>query len=177
MSVDTDSHSAAQLGVTLYKPVGGLGARDQQPATRVKFMRNRVLRADWRLVGRVTTAYQCDLTGHPPEEQVVKLGWPEVSGTPETEIFKELGETRVEEAQGHIPGLLASEIPMMMDTRLIRRRLCALPQAHFFESRVPATTVCRELLPVWDLTPDGLLDAWMQAILCMLDSSMSGVYD
>jgi len=121
LSVDTDSHSSTQSGVTLYEPVGGLGARVQQPATRVKFMRNRVPRADWRLVGRVTTAYQCDLTGHPHEEQVVKLGWPEVSGTP----------IQDEEAEGHIPDPLASEIPMTVVTRLIRQRLGILPQARF----------------------------------------------
>jgi hypothetical protein len=54
----------------------------------------------WGLVGRATTVYECDLTDHPPMEQVVKLSWPEVSRTPEPEILKELGEIQMRRSRG-----------------------------------------------------------------------------
>ena len=105
-------------------------------------------------------------------EQVVKISWPEVSRTSEPEIFEELGEIPDEGVKEHIPVLLASQMPTMMDTNLIRKRLDTSPQPHFLEARGPrglVTTVCRKLLPVWDLTPDGFFDVWMQCLLCKLD--------
>jgi len=180
LSFDAANHFTAQLDVTLHKPVGNSEALDQQPAARVTFKNDGVLRPHWGLVGRAKTVYKCDLTDHPPMEQVVKLSWPEVSRTPEPEILKELGEIPDEEIQGHIPALLSSQMPTMMDTHLIRKRLGTFSQPHFPEPRGPrrlVITVCRRLLPVWDLTPDGFFDVWIHSLLCMLDSSVLGVHD
>ena len=176
LSFDTDNNYSAQLDVTLHKPAGTLEPHVQQPAARIKFSHDQALRTHWGLVGRATTVYECDLTDHPPMEQVVKLSWPEVSRTPEPEILKELGEIPDERVKGHIPVLLASQMPTMMDTNLIRKRLGTSPQPHFLESRGPRRLVIivfRKLLPVWDLTPDGFFDVWMQCLLCMLDGSAS----
>jgi hypothetical protein len=184
LSFETDSHSPAELDITLYKPTGGLGALVLNPAAGFKFTRNRVFRAHWGLVGRVATVYGCDLTGRPPKEQMVKLSWPEVSRTPEPEILKGLGETPNEGVEVYIPDLLpdllASHMPTMIDTQLIRKRLGTPPQAHFPESPVPrrlVTIVCRKLFPAWDLPPDGYFDIWMQTISCTLKSATWGFHN
>ena len=173
LSHDTDSNPSAQLVVTL-------GNLVRQPAARVEFPADRVRWAHWGLVGRATEAYEFDLTDHRPKEQVVKLGRPKVIRTPETEIFKELGEIPDEASKRHILDLLAFQMPTVVDTRLIHKRLAILPQAHFPESLIPRRlvfTVCQTLLPVWDLTLDGFFDVWVEALFCMLDSSMSSVHD
>ena len=169
---DTDNHTSAQLEVTLCKSAGGLGALVRQPAASVKFMRDRALRVHWELVGRATGVYECDLAHGPPKEQVFKLTWTKVSHTPDSGILEEPGEA----TKGHILDLLAPQIPTMMNTRL----LCTLPRPHFSEPLGPRRlvfNVCRMLFPVWDLTPDGFFDVWVQTLFCMLDSSMSGVHD
>ncbi len=171
MCFNTANHSSAQVDVTLHKPVGNSEALVQQPAATIKFRHDRVLRAHWGLVGRATTVFECDLTDHPPMEQVVKLSWPEVSCTLEPEILKERGEIPDEEVKGHIPALLASRTPTIMDTHLIRKRLGTFSQPHFPKSRGP------QYFPVWDLTPDGSFEVWIHCPLCMLDSSVSGVHD
>jgi len=176
---DTANHFTAQVDVTLHKPVGNSEALVQQPEATIKFGPDRPLRAHWGLVGRATTVYGCDMTDHPPMEQVVKLSWPEVSRTPEPVILKDLGEIPDEEVKGHIPVLLASQMPTMMDTHLIRKRLGTRSQPHFPEPRGPrrlVITVCPRYFPVWDLTPDGFFDVWIHSQLCMLNSSVSGVH-
>ena len=177
LSVDTDDHSFVQLEVTLHRPAANLEAPIQQSAAIVKFTHNQVLRAYWGLVGRATTVYECDLADYPPKQQVVKLSWPEVSRTPEPDVLKELGEIPDEEVKGHIPALLASDTPTMMDTGLIRKRLGTVPQLHFPSPRGPrrlVITVSPKLRPVWDLTADGFFNVWTQTLFCMLDRSVSG---
>jgi hypothetical protein len=177
LSFNTDSRSSAQLEVTLHKPAGSLEGPLREPTARIEFTHDRVLRTNWGLVGRATTVYECELTDHPPKEQVVKLSWPEVSRALEPEILKELGEIPDEGVKGHVPDLLASQIPAMMDTQLIRKRLGTILQPHIPESRGPrrlVITVCQKLFPVWDLTPDGFFDVWMQCLFCMLDISVLG---
>ena len=124
------------------------------------------------LVGRATTVYECDLADHPSKELVVTLSWSEVSGTLEPEVLKELGGIPEQEVKGHIPALLASEMSMVMDTCLIRKRLCTTPQLHFPRPRV--ITVCQKRRAVWDLTADDFFNDWMRAVSCMLGRSMSG---
>ena len=180
LSHDTDSHTSPQLEMRLRKPADGLSAPVRQPAARVEFTADRGRWAHWGLVGQATEVYEFDLTDHPPKEQVVKLSRPEVVRTPETEIFKELGNIPDEASKRHILDLLASQMPTMVDTRLIRKRLGILPQTQFPESLTPRRLVfpvCRTLFPVWDLTPDRFFDVWVEALFCMLDTSMSSVHD
>ena len=123
------------------------------------------------------TVYECDLTDRPPVGQGVKLIWPGVNRTSEPEILKELGVFPDEGVKAHTPAPLASPMPPMMDTGLFRKRLGS---PHFPESRCLrrlVITICWSLFPVWDLTPDGFPDVWIQCLLCMLDSSVSGVHD
>jgi hypothetical protein len=132
-------------------------------------MLHSTLTRDWAscgLVGQATTVYESNLAG-----QVVKLSWPE------PEILKELGEISDQEVKGHIPELLASQMPTTMETRLICKQL---PRAHFPEpqvSRPLVINVSRKPLPVWDLTPNRFYNVWMQTLICKLDSSMPGVHD
>lgn len=118
--------------------------------------------------------------GAPHPRQTTGSG-SQTSRTPNPEILKELGEIPDEGVKRHIPVLLTSPILTMVDTHLIRERLGTSPQPHFSESRDlwrPVVTERRRLFPVWDLTPDGFFDVWMQCLSRMLDSSVvSGVHN
>ena len=130
LSFDRNNHSPAQCEVTLHGPTVNLEAPIQQPAAIVEFMYDQVFRAHWGVVGRATTVCKCDLANHLPKERVAKLSWAEVIHTPEPDV-KELGETPDEGVKDNILALLASEMPMMMGTCLIRKRLGTIPQPHF----------------------------------------------
>ena len=177
LSVDTDDHSLVQLETTLHRPAANLEAPIQQPAAIVEFTCDQVLRAHWGLVGRTTTVYEWDLADYLPKEHVVKLSWAEVIHTPELNVFKERGETRDEGANGHILALPASEMPLMMDTCLIRTRLGTVPQPRFPEPRASrwlVIPVFQKRRPVWDLTADELFNVWMQTLSCMFENSVGG---
>ena len=141
LSFDMNNHSPAQFEVTLHGPAVGLEARIHQSAAIVEFTYDQVLRAHWGQVRRETAGYQCDLADYLPKRQVVKLNWAEVSHTPEPNALEELGETLDEGVKGHILALLASKIPMMMDTRLIRTRLGTIPQPLFPSPRASRRVV------------------------------------
>ena len=174
LSVDTDDHSFLQL---VHSPAANLEAPIQQPAAIVEFTDDQVHRAHWGLVGRVTTVYEWDLADYLPKEHTVKLSWAEVIRTPEPNVLKELGETRDEGANDHILALPASEMPMMMDTCLIRTRLGIVPQPRFPEPRASrwlVIPVFQKRRPVWDLTADELFNVWMQTFSRMLENSVGG---
>ena len=56
-----------------------------------------------------------------------ELSWPEVSRTSEPGILKELGVFLDEGVKAHTPAPLSSQMPPMMDTHLIRKRLYPSP--------------------------------------------------
>ena len=177
LSFDTDNHSPAQLEVTLQRPAVNLEAPIQQFVVIVKLLHDQVLQVRWGLVGRAMTVYECDLADYPLKEQVFKLSWPEVSRTPEPDDLQALGEIADEGAKDHILTLLASEMPTMMDTCLIRKRLGTLLLPHFSEPRASRRLeipVYQKRCPVWDLTADELFNVWMQTLSRMLDSSVWG---
>ena len=179
LSFDKDNQYSARMDVTLHIPAVNSDVSSQQSTPSVNFTDNQALRRYWGLVGRATAVYVCNLTGRPIEEQVVKLSWPEVTRKPEPEILKELESILDDEVKGHVPVLLASQMPPTMNTGLIRQRLQA-KQPQCTEARGPrqlVVTVTRKLRPVWDLTADELFDVWIQCILCMSIDSVSGVYD
>ena len=177
LSFNGNHHSPAQCEVTLHGPTVNLEAPIQQSAAIVEFTYDQVIRAHWGLVGRATTVYKCDLADYLSKEQVAKLSWAEVSRTPEPDVLKELGETPDEVVKGHTLALLASEMPMMMDTYLIQKRLDTIPQPRFPEPRASRrllVPVFQKRRPIWDLTADELFDVWMQTLSRMLDSSVGG---
>ena len=177
LRIDMNNHSPAQSEVTLHGPAVNLEAPIQQSTAIVEFTYDQVLRAHWGLVGRATTVYKCDLVDHLPKEHIVKLKWAEVSHTTEPDVLKELGETPDEGVKGHILALLASEMPMMMDTCLIRKRLGTVPQPSFPQPRTSRRLVIpvfQKRRPVWDLSADELFNVWMQTLSRMLDSSVWG---
>ena len=175
LSFDMNNHSPAQLEVTLQRPAVNLEAPSQQYIVIVKLSHDQVLQVRWGLVGRAMTVYECDLADYLLKEQVFKLSWPEVSRTPEPDDLQALGEIADEGAKDHILTLLASEMPRMMDTCLIRKRLGALLQPHFPKpQRRLVILVYQKRRAIWDLTADELFNVWMQTLSRMLDSSVWG---
>jgi len=180
LSFDKDDAHSAQIKVKLHTSGGDVDVPCQEPVASIKLTHEKVLRKYWGFVGRTTTVYECDLTGCPLGEQVVKLSWPEVTRIPEPEILKRLKTVLDEAVQGHIPILLASHVPAMMNTQLIQTRLDAKLQPHYPEARGPrwfVVTVCKKLRPVWGLTPHEFFEVWLQCFLCMLVGLLSGTHD
>ena len=59
-------------------------------------------------------------------DQVIKLSKPEMTRTPEPEILRKLETILDDKVKGHISVLLSSQIPPVLNTGLIRKRLHAV---------------------------------------------------
>lgn len=116
----------------------------------------------WGLVGRATAVDVFNLTGPPLDEQMV-------TQIPEPKILKQL-EPNVDEE--HISALMASQIPAMMNTVLIRDPLHTDLQPHCTETRDP-----RQLVVTCSLTADELFGVWLQRISCMSIGSVSEIHN
>jgi len=123
LSFDADSHSSAQLEVTLHKPAGGLGALVQQPVAYVKFTPDQVKGHVPELLGsQIPAAMETQLVHQ-------RMGTQRQAHFPETRAPRHLVITASRKLRT-MWDLTADGFFKVWSEALLRKLDCSMPSVH-----------------------------------------------